>query len=129
MKRQWTLDEKPIAPITIYRNADKSRRPPSRIAMLWSPVDNLDVNLASKRLITEVLGVEIMVWSEKNAFQVRFQGQPIVTEGFVELDWGLDNPRSRRVYRTRFLVTAEEDPPFDIVLGRKNAVAYGLSRR
>lgn len=97
--------------------------------MLWSPVDNLDVNLASKRLITEVLGVEIMVWSEKNAFQVRFQGQPIVTEGFVELDWGLDNPRSRRVYRTQFLVTAEEDPPFDIVLGRKNAVAYGLSRR
>lgn len=126
-KIQRALDENPVAPIAIYQEGGKGRRSYSRIAMLWCPAENLDANIISKKLVTEVLELEIRGFREKSTIEIQFQGQPMNTDGFVELQWGLENSRSRSVYRTTFLVTAVEDPPFDVVLGRRYAITYGLS--
>lgn len=122
-----TLDEDPVVPIAVYLRTEK--RKPSRIAMLWSPADNADVNLVSNKLVRDVLGMHIHQSSEKDSALVLFRGQTVETKGFIDVDWGVEKSRSRSVYQTRFLVTSEVDPPFDFVLGRKFAIAYGLSDR
>ncbi|KAK8172004.1 hypothetical protein BKA80DRAFT_251483 [Phyllosticta citrichinensis] len=71
-------------------------------------------------VVVEVLGLEIQEYES----DIDFYGRKIRTKGYVDLDWGLI--KSRPTFRTRFLVVQQGNPRFDIVLGRRAALDYGL---
>ncbi|KAK8257210.1 hypothetical protein IWZ00DRAFT_6617 [Phyllosticta capitalensis] len=109
-------------PIWISVIGDNARRVPTAF-MLWSPPLNWDTNLISMPVVVEILGLEIQQF-EKYGAHIEFYGHKIETKGYVDLDWSLK--RSRPSFRTRFLVVKQEDPQFDVVLGRKMAMEYGI---
>lgn len=45
-------------------------------------------------------------------------------EGSIEIVWKLES----KEVKTRFLVPKRVDPPYDVVLGKKDAERYGLLR-
>ena len=92
--------------------------------MLSSPQQNWDMNLVTKHIVTDILSLEIQSLEELPT-PVQFAGRTISFDGYVELEWGIEN--SRRTHRTHFWVASLEDAPFDVVLGRRLAVEYGLA--
>ena len=85
-----------------------------------------DANLISSELVAEDLGLEVhpLDGAGDSAVEI-FNGQEVGVKGYVELVWRLQNNQKKH-FCTRFVVTAEDNPPFDAVLGRKAAREYGL---
>ncbi|KAL1641808.1 hypothetical protein SLS58_005850 [Diplodia intermedia] len=115
-------DDEPVLPIYVYLrgNSAKTR---SRLAVLWTPEDNPKTNIVSAKLVTDHFGLEIQR-SEKDPTSVQFRGEDLKIKGHVMLQWGTG--RSRQPHKTRFLVAAAENPPFEVVMSRNLAVEYGL---
>lgn len=49
-------------------------------------------------------------------------------EGYVDLDWCLEHS-SRRIHTTRFFVSSIDNPPYDAVLGKNDALQYGMVKQ
>ncbi|KAK0625605.1 hypothetical protein DIS24_g11074 [Lasiodiplodia hormozganensis] len=114
---QLNTHAEPTIPISIYNDTN------SKIAMLWTPRENWDNDIVSTKMV-ERLGAEVEQ-SDKDLSSVNFMGQTFQTKGHVQLKWGVE--RSKEVRTTYFLVAVTaEDPSFEIVLGRRNAIRYGL---
>jgi len=78
-----------------------------------------DVGLASPRLLTEVLGTTIHSFDSDSRRHIKFNGQDMEVQGYVDLVWCYE--QSRKIFEpTRFMVTAAYNPPFDVALGRKD---------
>lgn len=101
-----------------------------KLAVMWHPAgsDNEDVNLASAKLITEVLGMDV----QRGPSTLRLHGNDVEVQGFVDIEWSVcEQSRRKRIgsaalHSGRFGVTAQEDPPFDLLVGRKLARESGL---
>ena len=48
-------------------------------------------------------------------------------KGYIDLDWRFENS-TREWYTTSFYVTSTNDPPYDAVLGRREAEQLGMIR-
>jgi hypothetical protein len=46
-------------------------------------------------------------------------------DGYVDLDWCLKKDK-KKIHRTRFHVSSIYNPSFDVVLGKKDALEYGV---
>ncbi|KAF9639991.1 hypothetical protein BFW01_g11797 [Lasiodiplodia theobromae] len=90
--------------------------------MLWTPEGNWDSDIVSSTTVKR-LGAKVEQ-SQKGVSSVDFMGKPVETKGYVVLEWGLE--QSRQVHRTRFLVAIAEDSSFEVILGRRHAIEYGL---
>jgi len=85
-----------------------------------------DINLISSELVVEDLGLEIHpLDNNAESALVTYSGQEFKVKGYVELVWRLQEKKKKQ-FTTRFVVTAESNPPFDAVLGRKATREYGL---
>jgi len=85
-----------------------------------------DANLISSELVAEDLGLEIQpLDNDAEDATESYRGQEIKVKGYVELVWRLEK-REEKLYTTRFVVAAENNAPFDAVLGRKSTRKYGL---
>ncbi|KAK8167589.1 hypothetical protein BC567DRAFT_231693 [Phyllosticta citribraziliensis] len=105
--------------VWIFLTLESGRRT-STVLTLWCPPLDLDASLISMPVVVELLGLEIQEYES----DIDFYGRKIRTKGYVDLDWGLI--KSRPTFRTRFLVVQQGNPRFDIVLGRRAALDYGL---
>lgn len=110
------------ATIWVFLRVDSGIQIP-RVLRLWSPPLNWDLNLVSMSVVVDILGLEIQDCDSDDP-DVDFNGRSIATKGYVDLDWGFK--RSRSTFRTRFLVVQQGNSEFDLVLGRKSAIQYGL---
>ena len=87
--------------------------------------NSLETNLISPKLVTEILNMAIQpLDKEGQPYCNHFDGKDWDIQGYVDLVWCFQN--SRKVYETRFAVTANNDPPIDTVLGRTSGLEYGL---
>lgn len=87
--------------------------------------NSLETNLISPKLVTETLNMAIQpLGKEGQSYSNHFDGKDWDIQGYVDLVWCFQN--SRKVYETRFAVTANNDPPLDTVLGRASGLEYGL---
>lgn len=102
-----------------------------KLAVMWHPADsdNEDVNLASAKLVAEILGIEIQ--QDHGPSTLQLHGNDVEVQGIVDIEWNVCKQGRRResgsaVHSGRFGVTAEGDPPFDLLVGRKLARVCGL---
>ncbi|KAH3942720.1 hypothetical protein HBH98_183890 [Parastagonospora nodorum] len=103
----------------------------SRAAILsYDPVSN--TNIISYHLATKILDEPIHALdgslpytddSLKNHVRMRIHGEEI--GGYVDLDWCFEET-SKRWHTSRFFVTSTHDPPYDAVLGRRDAEHCGM---
>jgi len=86
-----------------------------------------DANLVSPRLVSEVLRLTIHLFDKESRRDTeQYNGQDVEVQGYVDLVWCFHS--SRKIFEpTRFLVTAAYDPPFDVVLGRKDCRRAGIA--
>ena len=97
----------------------------SKLAILWYPGDENDANLISPKLVSEILHLEIQTSENEQDRPLIYQGKQLETRGYVDLEWSFKKSRSTR--QTRFVVVSTNDPPFDVLLGRKAAIECGLA--
>lgn len=93
-------------------------------AAILSIDSNSDSNVISQKLVTNVL-CEPIHPIDKEATKPNEGGHEQQPQGYVDLDWCL-RENSKRIHRTRFLISSTYDPPFDAVLGKNDASEYGL---
>jgi hypothetical protein len=86
-----------------------------------------DSNLISHRLVTKVLGEQYHQIEKADTMPIRTQVYGEHIYGHVDLDWCWES-NTEQWHNTRFLVTTTYDPPYDAVLGRKDAEQYGMIR-
>lgn len=100
-----------------------------KLAVMWYPNNNNeDLNLISPKLVSEVLQIDVQ--RSDNTSVVQIDGNSLEIHGFVDLEWTVyahgKRRQSKPTYRTRFKVTAQGDPPFDMLIGKKTAQECGL---
>ncbi|KAH3917013.1 hypothetical protein HBH56_051110 [Parastagonospora nodorum] len=98
----------------------------SRVAILsYDPTSN--TNIISYHLATKILEEPIHTLdnSSTNHVRTKIHGEEI--GGYVDLDWCFEET-SKRWHTSRFFVTTTYDPPYDAVLGRRDAEDYGMLR-
>ncbi|KAH7085023.1 hypothetical protein BKA63DRAFT_8167 [Paraphoma chrysanthemicola] len=106
------------------RNSDDAET--SRGAILsYDPA--CDHNVVSHHLVTKVLHEPIHTCDNGSATRVGPQICREDVSGYVDLDWCTESD-TQRWHTSRFLVTTTYDPPYDAVLGRKDAEHYGMLR-
>ena len=86
-----------------------------------------DSNVISHRLVTKVLGEQYHPIDRERSLPVQTDIYGEHIDGYVDLDWCWER-NTNRWHNTRFLVTTMYDPPYDAVLGRKDAEYYGMIR-
>jgi len=86
-----------------------------------------DSNVISHRLVTKVLGEQYHPIDKEGALPVQTELYGEQIDGYVDLDWCWER-NTGKWHNTRFLVTTMYNPPYDAVLGRKDAEYYGLIR-
>lgn len=79
----------------------------------------LEINRASRRLLTEVLQIPIHPLEEDPPASWMED-----VDGYTDLEWCVHNI-SMGTFETRFYVTKESDPRFDVVLGKKDTERLG----
>jgi hypothetical protein len=84
-------------------------------------------NIISHRLVTKVLGEHIHPLDDTIPAIARINTCGKEIGGYVDLEWCMENDR-KHWHTSRFLVTTTYDPPYDAVLGRKDAEYYGMIR-
>ena len=94
-----------------------------RVAIL-STDPGSDYSVISQRLVTKVL-CEPIHPIDKKAANPTEGGHEQQAEGYVDLEWSLKKD-NKRVHRTRFFVSSVYNPSFDAVLGKKDALEYGM---
>lgn len=97
----------------------------SKLAILWYPGGEDDANLISSKLVSEILHVKIQGGENDQDRSLFYQGKQLETRGYVDLEWSFKKSRTTR--QTRFFVVSANDPPFDVLLGRKAATECGLA--
>lgn len=98
----------------------------SKLSVLWYSGDHDSTNLVSPKLVLEVLRLEVQIDEKEGASRkIPFQATLLETRGYVDLEWGFR--KSRKTQKTRFAVTSQYDPPFDVLLGRETAIESGLA--
>jgi len=85
-----------------------------------------DVNLIAPRLLSEVLGLTIHLFDKESWREMEhYNGHDGEVQGYVDLVWCFQT--SRKTFEpTRFLVTSTYNPPFDVVLGRRDCKKAGI---
>ncbi|KAI8934455.1 hypothetical protein NX059_009186 [Plenodomus lindquistii] len=96
----------------------------SRVAILTYDTASVP-NVISRRLVTKVLGETAHPIEKGSSKPIRTQVHGEEVDGYVDLDWCRD-ANSESWHNTRFLVTTTSNPPYDAVLGRKDAESYGM---
>lgn len=81
--------------------------------------------MISPKLVTKTLGAPIQPLDSKGKLQGHNQRGTEDVNGFVDLIWRFELQRGGTNYM-RFFVTSDYDPPFDAVLGRKDAMHAGI---
>lgn len=100
-----------------------------KLAVMWCPnSNNEELSLISLKLVTEVLRIDVQ--DIENRSTIQLDGDSLEVRGFVDLEWSVyahgKRRRNKPTYTTRFRVTAQEDPPFDILVGERIARDCGL---
>jgi hypothetical protein len=95
-----------------------------RRAAILSTNPDSDYSVISQMLVTKVLCEPIHPLDKEDA-KPNEGGYEQQTDGYVDLDWCLKKDK-KRVHRTRFLVSSTYNPSFDAVLGKKDALQYGI---
>ncbi|KAH3964153.1 hypothetical protein HBI56_168050 [Parastagonospora nodorum] len=101
----------------------------SRAAILsYNPASN--TNIISYHLATKILDEPIHTLDDSSTDHVRMRIRGEEIGGYVDLDWCFED-KSKRWHTSRFFVTTTYDPPYDAVLGQRDAEHYGMiqSRR
>ncbi|KAF2123918.1 hypothetical protein P153DRAFT_141031 [Dothidotthia symphoricarpi CBS 119687] len=86
-----------------------------------------DDNIISHELVTKVLCASIQSIDKECQGPLRTQRYGESINGYVDLAWCLKN-NEHRTHKTRFFVTTSNNPPYDAVLGRRDAEQYGISK-
>jgi hypothetical protein len=86
-----------------------------------------DANYISNELVTKFLGQKIhpILDEEKLAHAQSLTHEGI--QGYVELDWCRES-NTNQWHMAYFLVTSTVDPPYDAVLGKRDAEKYGMDK-
>lgn len=95
-----------------------------RVAML-SCNPNSDINMISPKLVANTLGVSLQPPDKQDTSYGHGRKGAEEVEGFVDLTWRFEM-RSVTPYKMRFFVTSNDDPPYDAVLGEKDAKHVGM---
>lgn len=84
-----------------------------------------DVNLSAPGLVTDVLGMAIQPWQQ--ILNTPFlNGGTTEVQGYVDLYWSVEGSSSFN--GNRFFVTKHPNPPFDLILSRKEPSYQSLRR-
>jgi hypothetical protein len=86
-----------------------------------------DSNLVSHHLVAKILHEPIHICDGTSTDLARSRICDEEVGGYVDLDWRVDSD-AQRWHTSRFLVTTTYNPPYDAVLGRKDAEHYGMLR-
>lgn len=97
----------------------------TKLGVLTSFDNDNDVNLVAPRLVTEVLGMAIQPWQQTLSTPL-MNGGTTEVQGYVDLCWSVEGSSSFN--ENRFLVTKHPDPPFDLILSRKEPSYHSLLR-
>lgn len=97
----------------------------TKLGVLTSFDNDNDVNLVAPRLVTEVLGMAIQPWQQTLSTPL-MNGGTTEVQGYVDLCWSVEGSPSFN--ENRFLVTRHPDPPFDLILSRKEPSYHSLLR-
>jgi hypothetical protein len=92
--------------------------PPRWRKIVASFDSNASANIMSRKVVSKDLELRINEDTEDDPILVgRALGLKIKLHGWIDIQWASQNSEDMRM--TRCLVTVEEDPPFDLVLGSK----------
>ncbi len=75
--------------------------------------------------MTKVLGQQICPVDKEASINQKNHTFGENIDGFVNLDWCWED-NTQQLNNTRFFVTTTYDPPYDAVLGREDAIIYGM---
>ncbi|KAH7379488.1 hypothetical protein BKA66DRAFT_466053 [Pyrenochaeta sp. MPI-SDFR-AT-0127] len=95
-----------------------------RLAIL-SCNPNSESNMISQKLVTNILSARIQALDKEATTYEQDQMKTDEVDGYVDLVWCFEKS-SKRMHNTRFLVTSCYSPPYDAVLGKKDAEHVGM---
>lgn len=83
-------------------------------------------SVISQKLVTQRLGVDIQKLDKEAATYEQGRTDIEGVDGYVDLKWRSEENSDQQPRDTRFFVTSCFSPPYDAVLGRKDAEHLGL---
>ncbi|KAF2261206.1 hypothetical protein CC78DRAFT_583931 [Lojkania enalia] len=89
-----------------------------RVAVLSIDSD-IDWSIISRKLTTEILLAAVRPLKELDLPSNRTANDALDVVGYVELFWRCDGKRNAVYGPTTFLVSSDFDPPYDVIIGRK----------
>lgn len=105
------------------QTTSKAGYPICKLGILTVYGNDNEINLVSPKLVTEVLGIQIQPWVGTISTS-QINGSTTEIQGYVNLYWAPDS--SSCFNWTQFMVTKHPNPPFDLILGCKDASNCGL---
>ncbi|OAL06556.1 hypothetical protein IQ06DRAFT_299298 [Phaeosphaeriaceae sp. SRC1lsM3a] len=82
-------------------------------------------NKISQTLVNDVLHASIQRYDKEAVSGGHDRKDEEEIDGFVDLTWNFEI-NNKRIYNTRFFVTSSKYPPYDAVLGKKDAKHVGM---
>ncbi|KAH8702837.1 hypothetical protein GQ44DRAFT_778439 [Phaeosphaeriaceae sp. PMI808] len=120
--RQTLCHPTPIA----IRSQSPDNTKATRWAILACDISS-ESNIISQQLVIEVLGEQYHALDEQSMLAMRITRYGEKIDGYVYLDWRWES-NMEQWHSTRFFVTNTSDPPYDAVLGKKDAEYYGMTK-
>jgi hypothetical protein len=81
--------------------------------------------MISQKLVTNILGAPIHSFNKEATTHGQDRINTEEVDGYVDLVWCYEK-NSKRMHNTRFFVTSCYSPPYDAVLGKKDAEHFGM---
>lgn len=108
-----------------------TQSPSSRLAILSLDYGS-ELNLISRTLVNEVLGINIhpldnASGSVTESRQTMVDGRQVRLQGYIDVNWSINSAHvPRKIHSTRFFVPEVDKPSFDAALAQESAQEYGL---
>jgi hypothetical protein len=110
-------------PTEIVMRSQTSSKAETWRAAILSCDQNSNQNIVAQWVVTRVLNEHVQPIDEETAAYVQRHAFGEEIAGYIDLVWCPKNEVAK-IYKTRFFVTSAHNPPYDAVLGRRDAERY-----